>query len=604
MAARNSVKAGDIVEGRYRIINVLSEGGMGTVFLAEHVLIQRRVALKILHPDLATDADIVEHFMNEARAAGTLGHPNIVESTDMGFTREDIPYIVFEYLEGSPLTDEIYRVGGLPLRRALRITHQIASALDAAHNAGIVHRDLKSDNIFLTDREDVSDHTKVLDFGISRLQGIDLDRSRPGQVMGTPEYMAPEQITSPEKIDRRTDIYALGVILYEMLTARRPFHAQEDPHSVLHQVVHDPPPPLDVPNLPPGLQEMILSKLLVKDPDKRYQSMKDVQGAIEAFHLITRPTDSITPLSIPIPAIPVAAMLPPEIIPLTPPVRRSRRSIALLASALLFAGAGVGLLLAEQRAVAPATTNAPHIAALEAEAEKLAALLDSEIRAAQLRADGVASAPMLRAAVETDAATLTDMARESSLFSPKPGEVLEVFQARDNTMSTMLRLPSTAGPGKPLVLTGGKLEAATRIESHAGELSVIVGAPIERQQSKPGESSIAGGLVLAVPIDLTATRRRILEQVPEATLLGLDEPVILAGSTRSAGVAAPVSIPLAAMPQWKSTRALTISAVFPATATPPAAGQRFSILRYVLWALAGALLVMYVLALLRGRARG
>src|ERR1043165_2961160 len=113
------VKTGDMVEGRYRIIKTLGEGGMGTVFLAEHTLIKRRVAIKVLHSDLATDADVVERFMNEARAAGTLGHPNIVESTDMGFTQGHVPYIVFEYLEGTLLTDEIYRVGGLPVRRCV-----------------------------------------------------------------------------------------------------------------------------------------------------------------------------------------------------------------------------------------------------------------------------------------------------------------------------------------------------------------------------------------------------------------------------------------------------------------------------------------------------
>jgi serine/threonine-protein kinase len=118
------VKVGDVVEGRYRVIKVLGEGGMGTVFLAEHTLIKRRVAIKVLHSELATDANVVERFMNEARAAGTLGHPNIVESTDMGFTHGHIPYIIFEYLEGSLLTDEIYRVGGLPVRRAVWIDNR------------------------------------------------------------------------------------------------------------------------------------------------------------------------------------------------------------------------------------------------------------------------------------------------------------------------------------------------------------------------------------------------------------------------------------------------------------------------------------------------
>src|SRR3954470_5058708 len=208
------VKTGDVVEGRYRIIKTLGAGGMGTVYLAEHALIKRRVAMKILHPDLATDSDVVERFMNEARAAGTLGHPNIVESTDMGFTHNHVPYIVFEYLEGALLTDEIYRVGGLPVRRAVRIAEQIASALLAAHNASIVHRDLKSDNVFLTDKDDALDHVKVLDFGISRFMKLE-DRQR-NMIVGTPEFMAPEQITNPDGVDKRADVYALGVILYEM----------------------------------------------------------------------------------------------------------------------------------------------------------------------------------------------------------------------------------------------------------------------------------------------------------------------------------------------------------------------------------------------------
>src|SRR5688572_10510917 len=135
-AARDVVvKTGDVIEGRYRIIKTLGAGGMGTVFLAEHALIKRRVAIKILHHELASDPNVVERFMNEARAAGTLGHPNIVESTDMGFTQDQVPYIVFEYLEGTLLTDELYRVGGLPVRRAVRIAEQIASALYAAHGA-------------------------------------------------------------------------------------------------------------------------------------------------------------------------------------------------------------------------------------------------------------------------------------------------------------------------------------------------------------------------------------------------------------------------------------------------------------------------------------
>jgi serine/threonine protein kinase len=286
------VKTGDVIEGRYRIIRTLGEGGMGTVFLAEHALIKRRVAIKILHPELATDANVIERFMNEARAAGTLGHPNIVESTDMGFTNNHVPYIVFEFLEGALLTDEIYRVGGLPVRRAVRIASQIASALHAAHNANIVHRDLKSDNVFLTDKDDAFDHVKVLDFGISRF--LMLDDKQKSMVMGTPEFMAPEQITDPESVDRRADVYALGVILYEMLTARRPFASEDDPRQLMHRIVHEEPPPLMRPEVPHGLADTILGKMLAKHPDDRYQTMSDVEIALESF--ITRSDGTPVPM--------------------------------------------------------------------------------------------------------------------------------------------------------------------------------------------------------------------------------------------------------------------------------------------------------------------
>jgi len=256
---------------------------MGTVFLAEHELIKRRVALKILHPELATDAEVIERFMNEARAAGTLGHPNIVESTDMGFTHDGVPYIVFEFLEGALLTDEIYRVGGFTVRRAVRIAQQIASALHAAHTASIVHRDLKSDNVFLTDKDDALDHVKVLDFGISRFLALEDDSARRGVVMGTPEFMSPEQITAPDQVDRRTDVYALGVILYEMLTARRPFCADDDPRALLDRIVHTAPPPLGRDDVPHALSELILRRMLAKDPADRVASMSDVEAALASF---------------------------------------------------------------------------------------------------------------------------------------------------------------------------------------------------------------------------------------------------------------------------------------------------------------------------------
>ncbi|HEU5060973.1 MAG TPA: serine/threonine-protein kinase, partial [Kofleriaceae bacterium] len=275
------VHPGDVIDGRYRVIDVVGEGGMGTVYLAEHQLIKRRVAVKVLRPDLASDANVIKRFMNEARAAGTLGHPNIVESTDMGFIDRTVPYIVFEYLEGSLLTDEIARLGRLPVRRAVKITRQIASALGAAHHAGIVHRDLKSDNIFLTDRGEMMDHVKVLDFGISKFLEAGDDRTRRGMVMGTPEFMAPEQITDPDSVDVRSDVYALGATLYEMLAGRRAF-TNDDPRTLLHRIVHTDAPDIERPDLPRGLHDLVF-KMMAKNPDHRPQEMADVDAILDLY---------------------------------------------------------------------------------------------------------------------------------------------------------------------------------------------------------------------------------------------------------------------------------------------------------------------------------
>jgi serine/threonine-protein kinase len=286
------VSIGEVVEGRYKIVRPIAAGGMGTVFLAEHWLIKRRFALKILRGEYATDATMIRRFLNEALAAGTLGHPNIVEATDMGFTKTDTPYIVFEFLEGTSLGSEIDTHGALGIPRALRIAYQIASALEAAHQADIIHRDLKSENVLLVRKLDIEDHVKVIDFGISRILTAS-DRTAVGNtVTGTPEYMAPEQILTPDAVDRRCDIYALGVVLYEMLVGRVPFAPPaganlpldiDTAHALLTRILTERPAPFTRPDAPPGLVEMICDKLLAKEPAERYQSMKQVQRALEAF---------------------------------------------------------------------------------------------------------------------------------------------------------------------------------------------------------------------------------------------------------------------------------------------------------------------------------
>ena len=215
--------------GNYRSISLLGEGGMGAVYLAEHPEIGRRVAVKVLHTDLTRDPQLLTRFLNEARAANAIHHPNIIEILDSGTTDGGMPYLVMELLEGETLAARVRRLGKLSLAEALDIAYQTASAVGAAHRKNIVHRDLKPDNLFI-----IADHSnpgrervKVLDFGIAKLQAKTapgmMVQTRTGTVMGTPAYMSPEQCLGNRELDARSDIYSLGIILYEMLCGRTPY---------------------------------------------------------------------------------------------------------------------------------------------------------------------------------------------------------------------------------------------------------------------------------------------------------------------------------------------------------------------------------------------
>jgi TonB family protein len=267
---------GTLLDGRYQIAREIGRGGMSTVYLAEHALIGRRVAVKVLHSEVARSAESVARFMAEARTVGTLGHPNVVSSTDMGHLPDGRPYLILEFLEGWTLAEELESVGTFPFQRATHIAMQIASGVGAAHGRGIVHRDLKSDNIFLMQSEHAPDHVKILDFGISKFleSPLETGQTQRGIILGTPDFMAPEQIHSPELVDHRADIYALGTILYHMLTGRTPFENTPAP-KLWNRILHEAPRPIENLDVPAPLGE-IIQRLLAKDPADRYQSMVDV----------------------------------------------------------------------------------------------------------------------------------------------------------------------------------------------------------------------------------------------------------------------------------------------------------------------------------------
>ena len=267
---------GSEIDGRYRIIELIGEGGMGKVYLAEHVEIGKRVALKVLHPSYSRMPDLVERFRREARAASKIGHPNIVDVTDSGATNDGSVYFVMEYLEGVELGSVIEREGAIDVARALRITGQICRALSAAHREGIIHRDLKPENIFLITRGGEADVVKVLDFGIAKTTEAEAARERrltsPGMAMGTPEYMAPEQAAG-RPADARTDIYSLGAIMYEMTTGLPPYSGDNFMEILTKKATIDPPVPITVrTDLPLPVSELVTAAM-ARNPDDRPQSM-------------------------------------------------------------------------------------------------------------------------------------------------------------------------------------------------------------------------------------------------------------------------------------------------------------------------------------------
>jgi serine/threonine protein kinase len=267
----------EVIDGRYRIDELIGEGGMGRVYLAEHVEIGKRVAIKILHPVYSRMPDLVERFRREARAASKIGHPHIVDVTDSGTTADGSVYFVMEYLEGVELASVIDREGALDIARALRITTQICRALAAAHAVGIIHRDLKPENVFLTVREGAADFVKVLDFGIAKSSEAEEARGKrlthPGMAMGTPEYMSPEQAAG-RPADERCDVYAVGAILYEMLTGAPPYDGDNFMEILTKKATVDPAAPNTLrPEIPP-MVEVLVTSAMARDPEKRPPSME------------------------------------------------------------------------------------------------------------------------------------------------------------------------------------------------------------------------------------------------------------------------------------------------------------------------------------------
>lgn len=282
---------GRVVSSRYRVIKQLGEGGMGQVYLAVHEAIEKQIALKVLKPEYSAKEDIVTRFQQEAISASRIKHPNVLEVFDFGTLDNGCAFLAMEFLLGNDVADELIRAGFLDTSRALRIMLQVCRALAAAHKAGVVHRDMKPDNIFLQRTGDGEEIVKIVDFGIAQLRNPDEDAksdakprrrlTKTGMIFGTPEYMAPEQAAG-KKADSRVDVYACGIILFEMLTGAVPFTGDSF-MAVLAAHLNDPAPSMM--EFRPDLtisQELhdVVARMLEKKPENRFQSMSEVALAI------------------------------------------------------------------------------------------------------------------------------------------------------------------------------------------------------------------------------------------------------------------------------------------------------------------------------------
>ncbi len=363
---------GATIDGRYKVEALLGEGGMGVVYRCVHTIIGKKVAMKVLRSDLARDAEVTERFLNEAKAASTIGNAHIIDISDFGQFEDGSTYFVMEYLLGEPLSRTVEGGQVVPVPRIIHVARQLAEGLSAAHAAGIVHRDLKPDNIYLIDRGGEKDFVKILDFGIAKVSssGEGAKLTRAGAVFGTPHYMSPEQ-ASGQPVDHRGDVYSFGVILYEMASGQVPFDA-DNFMGILTQHMYKAPVPIRalVPQLqevPAGLEAIVL-KCLSKRAEHRYQSMDELIDDLDRLRAGGVPNAIPEMMSrsggFNVPADYFARPQLPPPVPAAPPTSRPRSRWPLLVGV---AGVTAALAIAAGLLAKGGRSEAPKAAAISTE---------------------------------------------------------------------------------------------------------------------------------------------------------------------------------------------------------------------------------------------
>ena len=373
---------GQTIDKRYRVEALLGEGGMGLVYRVTHTSLNKSLAIKVLRRENTRDPEVLARFRREAESASGIGNQHIVDISDFGELKDGSTYFVMECLEGLDLIDAIDVARRMPEERAVHIAIQICRALGAAHDAGIVHRDLKPENVFLIQRNETEDFVKVLDFGIAKVANGPKRLTRDGEVLGTPHYMSPEQCEG-DGVDHRTDIYALGVLLYEMVTGHVPHDADTMMGILTKQMYEDPiPPKVRAPQVSEELEQLIM-RCLEKKPEQRYQTMHAIEADLQRVDAGQRTVG-------------------PDTVTLTPtrPPRPERRPV----SPIYLGGLGVavlalvGTLAMNVYTERSADTNSPRLAVPEATVTSPPVAEESDLEPSDEQSSPVAPAsPELKA---------------------------------------------------------------------------------------------------------------------------------------------------------------------------------------------------------------
>jgi serine/threonine protein kinase len=616
--------------GKYSLLGHLATGGMAEVWLARQQGLhgfEKIVVIKRARPEL-TDPDTTRRFLDEARLVATLEHPNIAQVYEIGFVSGSY-FFVMEYVDGADLRrlieTLIARRRRISLADALYIINHVCTALHYAHEKHdldgralqIIHRDVSPSNVLLSRDGAI----KVCDFGVAKAHNRRAEITKNGVLRGKFSYMSPEQCES-KPLDRRSDVFSIGVLLYELTTLSKLFRAQTE-YALLQQVVEAriPRPSSRVRGYPPELEQIVMTAL-AKDPDDRYPTAQALQLDLEALacehklatssigvarlmgELFEKRNDAllraqrshtdyfIEAQSAPAGSGDMAAFLADGSAPSAPSAdvaieqvgstfssqssatRANRATAATAATAASSTAATAASSTAERQAprgsaalwlvaaavagvIAVAVSVADQMivsaedraaaAALAADVERVVSVFDAAARSAHIRADGIATTPMLRAAIETDAATLRDLAHSEMVFIAGTGEALEVYQFTGNKPISLLRIPKTAPALLPLK---GR---DTRIGADDRGVTVVASAPISGYRA-----GVAGGIVISTPVDLTSIRRALDDHTLGASLTGLGNEVVLVEPRGGAG-GAPVKLAVPAGGEWKAGAATLVA---------------------------------------------